>query len=263
MKQAFVFVLLTALWAIPGLAQEEKDLATASQNPVSDLISVPFQNNTNFGIGDDDATQNILNIQPVWPLRLNNKWNLITRTIVPVISQPAVLTGGDSEFGLSDTNFSAFFSPAKPSKLIWGVGPSVLFPTATDKTLGTEKWGAGPTGVVLSINGPWVYGVLINNIWSFAGNDDRKDVNQMVLQPFVNYNLSGGWYLVSVMINTANWKADTGNKWTVPLGGGIGKIFKVGKQAVNAQVQGFYNVKKPEMGADWQFRFQFQLLFPK
>ena len=144
MKKAFVSVLFTALLAVPGLAQDEADLAKQTQNPVSDLISVPLQNNTSFGIDPGDDTQNVLNIQPVWPFKLSEQWNLITRTIVPVISQPDALTGTGSEFGLGDVNFSAFFSPRKPGKWIWGIGPSLLFPTATDNALGTEQWGAGP-----------------------------------------------------------------------------------------------------------------------
>lgn len=263
MRKTFVLVLLIGLLAAPGLAQDEADLAKQTQNPVSDLISVPFQNNTNFGIGPGDDTQNVLNIQPVWPFRLNEQWNLITRTIVPVSSQPGVLTGSSSEFGIGDINFSAFFSPARPGKWIWGVGPSLLFPTATDDVLGMEQWGAGPTAVLLTMDGRWVYGALINNIWSFGGDDDRGDVNQMLLQPFVNYNMPDGWYLVSAPIITANWEADSNNAWTVPLGGGLGKIFKVGKQPLNASIQGYYNVEKPRLGADWTLRAQLQLLFPK
>jgi len=263
MKKASVFVLLMGLLAGSVLAQEEADLAKQTQNPVSDLISVPFQNNTNFGIGPGDDTQNVLNIQPVWPFKLNEQWNLITRTIVPVISQPSVLTGSDSEFGVGDINFSAFFSPAKPGKWIWGIGPSLLFPTATDNALGTEQWGAGPTVVLLTMDGPWVYGGLINQIWSYAGDNDRADVSQMLVQPFVNYNMPDGWYLVSAPVITANWEASSDNTWTVPLGGGVGRVFKIGKQPVNASIQGYYNVEKPRLGADWTLRAQLQLLFPK
>jgi hypothetical protein len=136
-------------------------------------------------------------------------------------------------------------------------------PTATDDVLGTEKWGAGPSAVVLTVQGHWVYGALINQIWSFAGDDDRDDVDQMLIQPFVNYNLTDGWYLSSSPIITANWEADSGNKWTVPVGGGFGKIFRIGKQPMNASVQAFYNVEKPDNGPDWTLRLQLQFLFPK
>jgi hypothetical protein len=248
----------------PVCAEEsEEDLAKMTQNPVSDLISVPFQNNWNFDVGPRDKTQYILNIQPVWPFSLNQDWNLITRTIVPVISQPSFAPGMDRENGLGDINFTAFFSPAKPSKLIWGMGPTFLLPTATDDVLGTDKWGAGPAAVALTMQGPWVYGALANNIWSFAGTDKRDDVNAFLLQPFVNYNLPDGWYLSSAPVVTANWEADSDNTWTVPVGGGVGKIIKIGKLPLNCSLRAYYNVEKPDFGADWQLQFQVQFLFPK
>ncbi len=241
-----------------------EEMAKAAQNPVADLISLPFQNNTNFGFGPDDDIQNVLNIQPVIPFHLSENWNLITRTIVPLINQPEVVQGTGDEFGLGDINFTAFFSPKNPTKgIIWGAGPIFTFPTATDEKLGSEKWSLGPSAVALTIQGPWLFGALINNVWSFAGDDDRDDVNAMLVQPFVNYNLPNGWYLVSSPIITANWEAASGNTWSVPLGGGVGKIFRIGNQPVNAQIQAFYNVEKPELVGDWTLRFQLQLLFPK
>lgn len=246
----------------PGENPEE-ELAKAAQNPVADLISLPFQNNTNFNFGPENKTQNILNIQPVWPFSLTDEWNLITRTIVPVISQPALFRGDDRENGLGDITFTAFLSPADAGKWIWGAGPVLLLPTATDDKLGTDKWGAGPSAVVLTSDGPWLYGALFSHLWSFAGDSDRDDVNQSLVQPFVNYNLPDGWYLVSSPIITANWEADSSDTWTVPVGGGFGKIFRIGRQPVNTQIQAFYNVEKPEYGADWQLRLQWQFLFPK
>jgi hypothetical protein len=272
-KEFSIAALLFALINMLGIAAfshavraEEKSkeaLAKAAQNPVADLISLPLQNNTNFGVGPGDDVQNVLNIQPVMPVELSENWNLITRTIAPVIYQPELVPGYGSEFGLGDINTTLFLSPAKPGKIIWGVGPVFSFPTASDRVLGTDKWSAGPSAVVLTIRGPWVVGALANNLWSYAGDDDRKDVNQFLLQYFINYNLPKGWYISSAPIITANWKADSGNKWTVPFGGGIGKIFRIGKQPVNAQVQAFYNVEKPVNGPDWTLRLQLQFLFPK
>jgi len=244
-------------------ADEDEDLAKQTQNPVSDLISVPFQNNTNFNLGPHNRTQNVLNIQPVIPFNLTKNWNLITRTIAPIIYQPDVTARSGGEFGLGDINMTLFLSPAKSGKLIWGVGPIVSLPTATDKTLGTDKWAAGPSVVLLTMPGPWVLGVLANNIWSFAGDNDRPDVNQFLLQYFVHYNFEGGWYLTSAPINTANWEADSDNRWTIPLGGGGGKVFRVGKQPLNFQTQAFYNVEKPDFGPEWSLRVQLQFLFPK
>jgi hypothetical protein len=246
----------------PGKNQEE-ELAKAAQNPVADLISLPFQNNTNFGYGPDDKIQNVLNIQPVVPFHLGENWNLITRTIAPLIYQPEVGEGTGDEFGLGDINFTAFFSPKRPTKgIIWGAGPILVFPTATDEKLGSEKWSAGPSAVALTIQGPWLYGALVNNVWSFVGDGDRDDVNAMLIQPFLNYNLPEGWYLVSSPIITANWEADNDDTWTVPVGGGVGKIFRIGNQPMNAQMQAFYNVEKPSVVGDWSLRFQLQFLFP-
>ncbi|MCP4259703.1 MAG: neuromedin U [Planctomycetes bacterium] len=246
-----------------GQEPSKSDLAKKAQNPIANLISLPFQNNTNFGIGPDDETQNILNIQPVWPFSITENWNLITRTILPVISQPDILTGGDGTItGLGDVTFSSWFSPKDSGKLTWGAGPILLLPTATDDALGADKWGAGASVVLLTMPGHWVIGSLFSNVWSFAGSGDQ-DVNLFTWQYFLNYNLPKNWYLTSAPIITANWEADSDNTWTVPFGGGFGKIFKIGKQPVNGQVGAYYNVKKPDSGPDWQLRIQLQFLFPK
>ncbi len=260
---ALTLVVLATGGLAPGLAQDETELAKKTQNPVADLISVPLQSNFNFGVGPDDDLQYILNIQPVVPFSLTEEWNLITRTIIPLIDQPELAPGFGDEFGLGDIQMSLFFSPAKPGGFIWGLGPVFQFPTATDDSLGQEKWAAGPTAVGLTIQGPWVIGALVNNIWSFAGDDGRADVNQMLLQYFINYNLPGGWYLTSSPIITANWEANSDNRWTVPIGGGIGKIHRIGKLPVNVQLAAFYNVETPDGGPEWQLRFQFAFLFPR
>ena len=268
MKASNFIVILGSLFIIATSAvygQEAKgsDLAKQAQNPIANLISLPLQNNTNFGIGPDDETQNILNVQPVWPITLNEDWNLITRTILPLVSQPDALTGGNGRInGLGDTTFTGFFSPVDSGKLTWGVGPVLLFPTATDDALGSDKWGAGPSVVLLTMPGKWVVGSLFSNVWSFAGSGDN-DINLFTWQYFVNYNLPNKWYLTSAPIITANWEADSDNTWTVPFGGGIGKIFNIGKQPVNGQVSAYYNVETPDFGADWQLRVQLQFLFPK
>jgi hypothetical protein len=244
-------------------ADDTKELAQAAQNPVAKMVSLPFQNNTNFGVGPDDDTQNILNIQPVVPFELNDNWNVITRTILPVIYQPEIVEGTGSEFGLGDINETIFLSPANPGKFIWGLGPVFSFPTATDDVLGTDKWSAGLSGLGLTIKGPWVIGALVSNLWSYAGDDDRGDVNSFLLQYFVNYNMADGWYLTSSPVITADWEADSDNQWTVPFGGGFGKIFKIGKQPINAQMAAYYNVETPDNGPDWSLRLQLQFLFPK
>jgi len=253
-------------------AADEDELRKAAQNPVASMISVPFQNNILFGVGPDNDTVNVLNIQPVIPFRLNEEWNLITRTIAPLLyvpdlvsglpELPAGISGGDT-FGLGDINFSFYFSPAKPGKAIWGVGPSITLPTATDEILGTRKWSAGPAGVILLMPKPFVVGALVRQLFSFAGNDDRADVSQLLIQPFVNYNLPKGWYLVSSPAITNNWEGASGERWNVPIGGGGGRLFTLGKLPINAQTQAFYNIERPRFGADWALRFQLQFLFPK
>ena len=269
-----VFGLSAGLWlaaaifaAGAGFGEEKavdkmEALAMKSQNPVAKMISVPFQNNTSFGIGPHNRTQNVLNIQPVIPFGLSEDWNLITRTICPLIYQPFVGQESGGKFGLGDINSSAFLSPAKPGAIIWGAGPIVSFPTATDDILGTGKWSAGPSFVILTMPTPWVLGILANNIWDFAGESDRAHVNQMLIQYFINYNLPDGWYLSSAPIMTANWKAPSGEKWTVPVGGGGGKVLSIGGLPVNIGAQAFYNVEKPDGGPDWSMRLQVQFLFP-
>jgi len=256
-------VLFVGIALSHAFAQDESELAKKTQNPVADLISVPLQSNFNFGAGSKDKMIYILNVQPVIPMKIAEDWNLITRVIMPIINQPSLFPGVDSATGLGDINPTFFFSPAKPSSLIWGIGPTITLPTASDRLLGSGKWSMGPAGVALTMQGPWVFGALMNNQWSVGGWGD-KPVNALLMQPFVNYNLPGGWYLTSSPILTADWKADkAGDVWTVPLGGGVGKLFRLGKLPINAQLAAYGNVAKPEFGPDWQLRFQIQFLFPK
>ena len=244
-------------------AQSQEDLAKAAQNPVANMISLPFQNNTNTGIGPDDETQNIMNIQPVWPVSLNEDWNLITRTIMPVVSQPDIFTGDGRINGIGDTTFTAFMSPKDADEIIWGVGPVFLLPTATNDALGSDRWGAGISGVALAMPGKWVIGSLVSNVWSVGGSGEQ-DINLFTWQYFINYNMDDGWYLTTAPIITANWEADNDHRWTVPFGGGVGKLFQIGKQPVNAQLSAYKNVVTPDdYGAEWQIRAMVQFLFPK
>lgn len=255
-----VAVVASASVALAQEGQSEAELAKASQNPVADLISLPFQNNTDFGLGPDDDTRNTLNVQPVWPIKLSESWNLITRTIMPIVYLPNI-SGQGSAFGLGDTTFTAFLSPRKPSKVTWGAGPVVVLPTATDSQLGNDKWGLGLSAVVLTQPGNWVLGSLFSNVKSVGGGG--TDFNLFTWQYFVNYNFGAGWYLTSAPIITANWEASSSDRWTVPFGGGVGRVMKFGNQPVNMSVQAYVNVEKPDIGPDWQLRLQFQMLFPK
>ena len=257
------FALASALGWPARADQSNEALAKAAQNPVANLISVPFQDNINFNYGPEEKTQNVLNIQPVIPVSLGSDWNLITRTILPVISQPGFFPGEGRTNGIGDTQFTAFLSPAKSEGLIWGAGPILQLPTNNDKVLGNDRWGLGPSAVVLRIQGHWVYGALANNLWSVSSSHSDPSYNKFLLQPFINYNFAGGLYLSSAPIITADWKADSGDRWTVPLGGGVGKIVRFGKLPVNFQTQLFRNIEKPEFGPNWTWRLQAQLMFPK
>lgn len=255
--------------AVTSQQAEATELARKTQNPVSSLISLPFQNNTSFQIGPFDRTANVLNIQPVIPVELSSSINLISRAILPVVSSPDVTRPDGTTWGLGDLNYTAFLSPAKPGALIWGAGPVLLFPTGTSEDTGSGKWGAGPSIVLLGMPGKTVLGVLVNNVWSFAGASDRADLNQMLLQYFINYNFPGGWYLASAPIITSNWTKPAREGWTVPFGGGGGKIFRIGRRPMNGSIQAFYNAVTPKneagerIGPEWSLRLQLQLLFPK
>jgi len=254
------------LLAAPAHAElSAEELAKLAQNPVGNLISVPFQNNTNLNAGPLKGTQNILNIQPVVPISVDEDWNVITRTIIPVISNPAFAPGDERVNGVGDIQFTAFLSPAKPGSWIWGAGAVTQLPTNSNAALGNKNWGLGPTFVLLHLEkgNPWVYGVLVNNVWSVTSDKQGGSYNNGLIQYFVNYNLPDGTYLTSAPINTVNWKADSGQQWTVPLGGGIGKIFHFGKLPVNMQASAYYNVVRPDYAPNWQIRAQVQFMFPK
>jgi len=242
-------------------AASTEELAKKAQNPVANMISIPLQSNFNFNTGPSNATVDVFNLQPVIPITLNKDWNLITRTIIPIINQPSIAPGYPSATGLGDINLSLYLSPSKPSKFIWGFGPTLTLPTGTDNILTSGKYSAGPAAVALLMEGHIVAGVLVNNQWSYAGWSNQP-VNQLLMQPFFNYNLPEGWYLVTSPIITSNWEAGDSDRWTVPIGGGFGRLFRIDKQPINASLQAFANVVRPTGASDWSVRFQVQLLFP-
>ena len=253
-----------------ALAQARKD----AQNPIASVISLPLQENWNFGIGPANRTQNIFLLQPVFPVSISKDWNLIMRFITPIIYQPYAVpvqppSGGPpvlyqtGSFGLGDIQPQFYFSPRKHHTVTWGAGPVFLLPTATQHLLGQEKFGIGPTFVALAQPKFGTIGVLVNNIWSVAGHSDRPDVNQLFLQPFINYNLKHAWYLSFSPQITANWIQTNGGRWVVPLGGGPGRVWTIGHQAVNVQTFFYGNVVHPPNGSPWTFRMTFTLLFPK
>jgi hypothetical protein len=256
-------------------ADGTKALVKATQNPVASLISVPLQNNSNFSVGPYDRTQNVLNIQPVIPAHISENWMLITRVIQPIVWQPYASQNTGGQSGIGDMNPTFFLSPAKPGKVIWGFGPAMVFPTATSTLTGQGKLSFGPSAVALVQPEHWTLGALVNNVFSVVGSSHRPSVNQMTLQYFVNYNLEKGWYLSSSPIITANWHSkatgdaanggDTtsGGTWTIPFGGGVGRVMRLGFQPVNISVAFYGNTVHPPGASSWGMRMQLALLYPQ
>lgn len=255
---------LLAFGASSAQADDADALAKKLANPIASLTSVPIQMNWDDGVGsDDDGDRWLLNVQPVVPVSLNDDWNLISRTIVPLVSQNDIFPGAGSQTGLGDVVQSVFFSPAELTQggWTWGVGPVLLVPTATDDLLGAGKWGVGPTAVALRQTPTgWTYGALANHIWSFAGDSDRGDVNATYLQPFLAKGLGRGRTLSLGLESTYDWETE---QWNVPLNVGYSRVSKIGSQLVSWQGGVRYYLEAPESGAEWGLRFTFTLLYPR
>ncbi|WP_457583744.1 transporter [Ensifer canadensis] len=255
---------LSAIFATAAQAQDSnQELAKKLSNPIASMISVPFQFNYDRGYGPDDGNKSTLNFQPVIPFSLNADWNVISRTILPVTSQDDIAGPSGSQFGLGDTLQSFFFSPAKPTEsgLIWGVGPAFLIPTGTDDLLGGEKWGIGPTVVLLKQEGEWTYGVLANHIWSFAGSHERDDISSTFLQPFLSYTTKDAWTFSLNTESTYDWKADD---WSVPINFNISKLITIDKQPISLGAGVRYWATAPDNGPEGLgFRLTMTFLFPE
>jgi len=271
----FMLSLLTLApfaWAQSGEAKGtdnaslsgDADLAQELSNPLADLMTIPIQMNYDRDIGpSDDGWKVQTSIQPVIPFHLNEEWNLISRTIMPVIYQDDIFPGEGSQFGLGDINLSLFFSPKKPTSggLTWGIGPVLLFPTATDSLLGAKKWGAGPAVVALTVRGPWTVGVLANHIWSYTGDSDRQDISNTFLQPFAAYTWPSAWTVSLQSESTYNWKTE---KWSVPVNVAVSKLVRLGKLPVSLQAGVGYWAESPDAGPEgFRFRLQANFVLPK
>tara|TARA_R110000850_G_scaffold30303_4_gene83551 strand:+ start:460 stop:1296 length:837 start_codon:yes stop_codon:yes gene_type:complete len=276
-KRTRLFALCTLASVSLGstlVAKADGDLASAAQNPIASMISLPIDTSFDFGAANGSAI--VANVQPVIPTSFNEDWNLVSRFILPiawvegavggVAGLPAEANTVDpnrSASGLGDLNYTGFFSPAVAGDIIWGVGPSLMLPTATDDLLGSEKWSAGPSVVILTQPAPWSLGLIYRHLWSFEGAADRASVNQSMIQYFINYNLDDGWYLMTDPVIFANWGVSSSDRWTVPFGGGVGRIFKIGEQPVNARLRSYYNVVRPTGSPEWSINASIAFLFPK
>ncbi len=244
-----------------GSSDDAAELAKKLQNPVANLISVPIQNNWDFGIGPEDAMRYLANVQPVIPFSLNQDWNLITRTILPFIHMESPVPGGDDTGGIGDILQSFFFSPKNPvGGWIVGGGSVFLYPSASDEALGAEKWGAGPTAVLLKQEKGWTCGLLTNHVWSFAGSDSRQDVSATFLQPFLSYTTKT---YTTFGVNTEATYDWENSQWTVPINAQASQLLKLGSQPVQFTLGARYYAEKSEGGPDWGLRFVVTFLFPK
>lgn len=275
MKSVARYSVITLLVLFLGMgaaqAQNEsaaaEDLAKKLSNPISDLVSVPFQFNWDNGVGPNEDLRLLLNIQPVVPFSISENWNLIGRWIMPVVSQPELAPGSGTAFGFGDIVASGFFSPKKPTAggLIWGVGPVFALPATTNPLLGSGKWSAGPTAVALKQSGPWTYGGLVNHLWSVAdtGEPARADVNQTFIQPFLGYTTKSAVTFTVNSESAANWEAADGEEWTVPIHLIVSKVTKFGPFPFSIGVGGAWYAETPTGGPEWRFRTQFVLLLPR
>jgi hypothetical protein len=246
----------------PPTEGEGEDLAKKLSNPISNLVSVPFQFNWEQNVGPGEQTRFVLNVQPVMPFAVNPEWNMIARVIVPLVSQPALVDGSAPAFGASDILASFFFSPSRPSSFTWGVGPVISLPSTGEPTLGTGKWSAGPTAVVLKQTGPWTAGALWNQLWSFSGDTNRGDVSQMFFQPFLAYTGKNHVTYTFQSEMTANWKADD-DKWSVPLNVTVSKLSTFGVFPASYQIGFGAFAAHPEVGPSWKVRSAIVILLPR
>jgi hypothetical protein len=247
---------------VNALRADDASLAQELTNPVASLISVPIQYNYDRGFGlGDDGDRHLINVQPVIPITLNEDWTVVSRTIVPIVAQDEIFTGAGDQFGLGDVVQSFFFSPKQPTgSIVWGAGPVILAPTGTDRLLSAEKWGAGPTAVLLSMQGPWTIGVLANHIWSFAGEDRRADVSASFIQPFITYTTPDAWTFALNTESTYDWE---GEAWSVPINASVSKLLKFGSQPVSLGATVRYWAEAPEAGPEgWALRSSLTFLFP-
>jgi hypothetical protein len=272
-------VFLVGSWSSPAGAQpppppevaraaeargmSESEIAKRSQNPIEDMINIPIEDNLGYGVGSYDRAQNTFKIEPRIPAHVLENWNVITRTIIPFKYVPDATASTGSTSGLGDINPTLFVTPAHPGAFVWGVGPDFQLPTATQSSIGTGKWCVGPALALHVRPDPWTFSMVVSNIWSFAGESDRSNVNEGSLQYWIYYNLGRGWTLKTSPTITAEWNKSSDDVWTVPVGGGFSKVFKIGKVAINPGLQAYGYPLTPSDGPDWEIKVEASILFPE
>ena len=244
-------------------ADNTEALQKTTENTVASIMSVPIENKSNFNIGPFGRNQNIVNIKPLIPIQLSKRWRLIARIIQPIQWQPYLSRGHGGEFGLGDVTPTFFLSPVPRGTLAWGAGPKFIIPTATDRILGQGKFSIGPEFALFVQPGHWTCGILISNVWSVAGSGGRANVNQMQVQYFLSYRLGKGWDIATSPIVSAKWNASSGNVWTVPFGGGVGKIVRFGSRPAKVSARFYRNSVRPSGASPWGLNLQIEFLFPK
>ena len=253
-------ILLATATAMAG---NSTDWAIQSQNPMADILKLPLQNNFNSGTGHKSQTEYRLNLKPSMPSDLSSDWTLVNRLDIPFIYQPGRVSGEKDSFGLGDTTYESFYGPAGDRTLYWGAGPAFQIPTATDNQIGSKKWSAGLAATASMVKGPVVAGVRANHLWSFAGKDDRADINRTTFEYFAYWNLGSGWWIGTSPVNTADWDAIQSEVWTIPIGGGIGKIVMRGRTPINLKLEAYHYAEVQTGGADWSAVLSIEFLLPE
>ena len=245
----------------PAVSIEEA--ARKSQDPFADKISLSLKNALSFNSGPLTGTSYEFDLQGLLPTNLNDSWRILHRPLLPVLRQPESVVGGGHTWGLGDLTYQAFLTPIRNSTLVWGVGPILVIPSASNPRLGGGKWSAGPSLGVVSQPGNWTLGVVVANTWSFAGDSVRDSINQLSLELLFDCNLKAGWFVGYEPQLSADWKASLGERWLIPVGGGVGKAFALARQNAVFSAFGYRNIARPTGAPDWQFQFGVQFEFAR
>lgn len=243
-----------------AMGEVQSDWAKIAQNPMADIIRMPVENHFDFGYGHKDQVKYSCVYNPSMVAELSVHWNIVNRLHLPFVYQPGTVSGEKDSFGIGDTTYESFFGPTGDRTFYWGFGPAFQIPTATDNQLGTRKWSTGLAGTGTLVKGPIVAGVRANHLWSFAGKDDRPDVNRSTVEYYLYANLGQGWWVGTSPVNIADWEAASGEEWTIPVGGGFGKVVMNGRIPINLKLEAYSYTRAPPDSADWLLMLGIELL---